>query len=63
MTMGKVYTSGPSQVKQMCGLITYVKLSFETYNSGVEPPVHPFHRFSPDQWAQHTSTQMRMYLV
>ena len=40
-----------------------MKLLFETYNSGVEPLVDPFHSFSPDQWAQHTSTQMRMYLV
>ena len=52
-----------NQVKQICGLITYMKYIFESYNSGTELSDDPFHPFSPDEWAQHTSTQMRTYLV
>ena len=51
------------QVKQMCSLITYMKYIFESYNSGIGLPDGPFHPFSPDEWAQHTPTQMRTYLV
>ena len=47
----------------MYGLITYMKHMFETYNSGIESPVDPSHPFSPDEWAQHTPTKMRTYLV
>ena len=52
-----------NKVKQVCGLITYMKHVFESYNSGIEPPDNPSHPFSPDEWAQHTPTQMRTYLV
>ena len=40
-----------------------MKHIFESYNSGIELPDDPFHPFSPDEWAQHTPTQMRTYLV
>ena len=46
-----------NQVKQICGLITYVKYIFASYNSGIEVPDDPFHPFSPDEWAQHTPIQ------
>ena len=35
----------------------------ESYNSGMAPPDDPFHPFSPDEWTQHTRTQMRTYLI
>ena len=37
-----------NQVKQICGLITYMKHIFESYNSGIELPDDPFHPFSSD---------------
>ena len=40
-----------------------MKNVFQSYNSGIEPPVDPFHCFLPDACSQHTSTQMRTYLV
>ena len=52
-----------NQVKQISGLITYMKYIFESYNSGIELPDDPFHPFTPDEWAQHTPTQMRTNLV
>ena len=52
-----------NQVKQMCGLITCMKHLFESYNSGIELPDDLFHPFSPDEWTQHTPTQMRIYLI
>ena len=61
--MGKVYNSGPTNLKQICRLITYTKHVLESYNSCTEPPVDLLHPLSPDEWAQHTSTQMRMPLV
>ena len=45
-----------NQVKQMCGLITYMKHVFKEYNSGIEPREDPFHPFTPEEWYQHTST-------
>ena len=51
-----------SQV-QICGLLTYIKIVFQSYNSGIESQDNPFHPFLPDEWSQHTSSQMRMYLV
>ena len=36
---------------------------FESYNSGIELPDDPFHPFSPDEWAQHTPTHMKAYLI
>ena len=52
-----------NQVKQLCGLITYMKYIFESNNSGPDLPDDPFHPFSPDKWAQRTLTQMRTYLI
>ena len=43
--------------------MTYMKHISKSYNSGIEPPDDPFHPFSPDEWAQHTPTQMRTYLI
>ena len=40
-----------------------MKYIFESYNTGPDLPDDPFHPFSPDEWAQHTPTQMRTYLV
>ena len=54
---------GTNQIKQIYGLITYTKHIFESYNSGIELPDDPFHPFSPDEWAQHTPAQMRIYLI
>ena len=52
-----------NQVKQMCGLITYMKHVFGAYNSGIEPQDDPFHPFTPDEWSQQTSTMSRTYLI
>ena len=40
-----------NQVKQVCGLKTYIKHVFQSYNSGIEPQVSPFHPFLPDEWS------------
>ena len=40
-----------------------MKYIFESYNSGPDLPDDPFHPFSPDEWAQHTPTQMMTYLI
>ena len=54
-----------NQVKQMCLLITYIKHTpiFESYISCPDLPDDPFHPFSLNEWAQHTPTQMRTYLI
>ena len=52
-----------NQVKQMCGIITYMKHVFGAYNSDNDPRDDPFHPFSPDEWSQQTSTTLRTYLV
>ena len=52
-----------NQVKQMSGLITYMKHVFESFKSGLDLPDDPFHPFLPDEWKQHTSTQMMTYLI
>ena len=52
-----------NQVKQMYRFISYMKYMFVSYNSGIELPDDPFLPFSQDEWAQHTPTQMRTYLV
>ena len=52
-----------NQIKQMCGLITYMKHDFGTYNSDIDPRDDPFHLFTPDEWSQHTSTMLRTYLI
>ena len=35
----------------------------ESYNSGPDLPDDPFHPFTPDEWEQHTPTQMRTYWI
>ena len=52
-----------NQIKQMCGLITYMKHLFADYNSDIDPSDDPFHPFTPDEWSQQTSTMLRIYLV
>ena len=52
-----------NQIKQMCGLITYMKHVFGAYNSDIDPRDDPFHPFSPEQWSQQTSTMLRTYLI
>ena len=50
-----------NQIKQMFGLITYMKHVFGAYNS--DPRDDPFHPFTPDEWSQQTSTMLRTYLI
>ena len=52
-----------NQIKQMCGLITYMKYVFGAYNSDIDPQYDPFHPFTPDEWSQQTSTKLRTYLI
>ena len=52
-----------NQIKQMCGLITYMKHVFGAYNSDIDPRDDPFHHFSPEEWSQQTSTMLRTYLI
>ena len=52
-----------NQIKQMCGLITYMKHVFGAYNSGIDPQDDPFHPFTPDEWSKQTSTMLRTYLI
>ena len=52
-----------NQIKQMCGLITYMKHVFGAYNSDIDPRDDPFHPFTPDGWSQQTSTMLRTYLI
>ena len=51
-----------NQVKQICGLITYVKHVFKEYMSEEVRP-EPFHILSPEEWSQQTSTMFRTFLV
>ena len=52
-----------NQIKQICGLITYMKHVFEAYNSDIDPQDDPFHSFTPYEWSQQTSTILRTYLI
>ena len=52
-----------NQIKQMCGLITYMKHVFGAYNSDIDPRNDPFHPFSPKEWSQQTSTMLRTFLI
>ena len=52
-----------NQIKQMCGLITYMKHVFGAYNSDIDPRDDPFHPFTPDEWSQQTSIMLRTYLI
>ena len=51
-----------NQVKQICGLITYVKHVFKEYMDEEVRP-NPFHILSPEEWSQQTSTMFRTFLV
>ena len=48
-------------MKQMCGLISYMKHVFGAYKSDIEPRDDPYHPFAPDEWSQQTSTMLRTY--
>ena len=51
-----------NHVKQICGLITYVKHVYREYmDEDVRP--NPFHVLSPEEWSQQTSTMFRTFLV
>ena len=52
-----------NQIKQIYGLITYMKHIFGPYNSGIAPQDDPFQQFSPVEWTQQPPTQMRSYLI
>ena len=52
-----------NQIKQIYGLITYIKHVFAAYNSDIDPRDDPFHPFTPDEWSQQTSTMLRTYLI
>ena len=52
-----------NQIKQTCGLISYMKHVFAAYNSDIDPRDDQFHLFSPDEWSQQTSTMLRTYLI
>ena len=52
-----------NQIKQICGLTTYMKHVFGSYISGIAPQDDPFHPFTLDEWSQQTPTQMRTYLI
>ena len=41
-----------NQIKQMYGLITYMKHIFGAYNSDIDPWADPFHPSTPDEWSQ-----------
>ena len=41
-----------NQIKQMYGLITYMKHIFGAYNSDIDPWDDPFHPSTPDEWSQ-----------
>ena len=51
-----------NQIKQMCGLITYMKHVFGAYKSDIDLRDDPFHPFTPDEWSKQTSTLLRTYL-
>ena len=52
-----------NQIKQMRGLITYMKHVLAAYKSDIDPRNDAFHPFTPDEWSQQTSTMMRTYLI
>ena len=52
-----------NQVKQICGLITYMKHVFKEYNSGREVREDPINHFIPEEWHKHTSTMLRTFLI
>ena len=52
-----------NEIKQICGLITYMKHVFAAYNSHIDPRNDPFHPFTPNEWSQQTSTILRTNLI
>ena len=54
---------GTTQIKQICGIITYTKHVNAAYNSDIDPRDDPFHPFTPDEWSQQTLTMLRTYLI
>ena len=52
-----------NQIKQIYGLITYMKHVFGDYDSGIDPQDDPFHSFTPDEWSQQTPTMLRTYSI
>ena len=46
---GQGLSLGTNQIKQIYGLITYMKLVFGVYNSGIDPQDDKFHPFTPDE--------------
>ena len=52
-----------NQVKQICGLITYMRHVFGAYKSDIDARDDPFHLFSPEEWSQQTSRMLRTYLI
>ena len=52
-----------NQIKQVCGLTTYMKHVFAAYNTDIDPRDDPFHPFTPGEWPQQTSTMLRTYLI
>ena len=52
-----------NQIKQICGLITYMEHVFGAYNSDIDPRDDPFHPFTPHESSQQTSTMLRTYLI
>ena len=43
---GQGLTLSTNQIKQICGLITYMKHVFGAYNSDIDPRDDPFHTHS-----------------
>ena len=52
-----------NQIKQICGLITYMEHISVSYNSDITPQDDAFHPFTPNKWSQQTPTMMRTNLL
>ena len=51
-----------NHLKQICGLITYVKHVYRAYmDEDVRP--NPFHLLTPEEWNKQTSIMMRTFLI
>ena len=51
-----------NQIKQMCGLIPYMKHVLGAYNSNIDPRDDPLHPLT-NEWSQQTSTMLRTYMI
>ena len=60
---GQAQSLRTNQIKQLCGLITYIKHVFHTYNPDPASRDDQFSPFTLDKWSQHTSTIFRTYLI